>query len=60
MRAVITLSLSNRIVEYDSIGSIIPSNSNTIYGVGLSDGARFIIVGVMVEIANGEEFKPGL
>ena len=56
--AVITLG--NRIVEYDSIGSIIPSNNNTIHSMGLSFGPGFVTIGVMVERANGEEFEPGL
>ena len=58
--ALAVVTLGNRIVEYDSIVSIIPSNNNAIHNVGLSCGSGFVLIGVMVEIANGEEFEPGL
>ena len=54
-----TITLVNQIVEYESIGSIIPTN-NTIHSMRLSCGAGFVIIGVMIEIANGEKFEPGL
>ena len=56
LRAIV--AFGDGVVEQDGVGLVVSTNSDAVKHLSLGGQSGFFIVGIMVEVADGEEFEP--